>query len=63
MTVFFSPVSAAALRFLTDQKASCSLYAQASSRKAPILHGLCTRRVSVEGAVERSAFTQHAFEY
>lgn len=43
--------SVAALRPLTSQKASCSLYAQASSRNAPTLHGLCTRRVGVEGAV------------
>lgn len=71
MTVSFSPGSAlrgdgrsaAALGFLTDQKASCSLYAQASSRKKPTLHSLCTRGLSAEGAVQCTAFTQHVFEY
>ena len=43
--------SIAALRFLTDQKASCSLYAQALCGTAPTLHSLLARRVSVEGAV------------
>lgn len=43
--------SVAALSFPTDQKASCSLYAQAICGKAPTVHSLLTRRISVEGAV------------